>query len=333
MHHRLAAPRRGLLMAGAALLAAPNLALSQSRESGGRYPDRPIRLIVPWPPGSSADAQLRSIGEISQRALGQPVIVENRAGAGGTLHAPYLAREARPDGYTLGQMHLSVIRRTFMVRNAGWDPVADFTPIIGMTGWLFGVAVRADSPVRTWDDYVARARAAPGRVTYSTSGIATTNHLAMEELARKLGIELTHVPFRGASEGVTAVLGGSVESIADSSTWAPAAEAGQLRLLCVWSAERAARFPNVPTLKELGHPEMVVTSPYGVMGPKGMDPGVVRVLHDAFKDALFDPRNAQVRGQFDMPLEYRSTEEYRDFIAKRTEYEREMIRRLDLKVE
>ncbi len=127
--------------------------------------------------------------------------------------------------------------------------------------------------------------------------------------------------------------GGSVESIADSSTWAPAVEAGQLRLLCVWSAERAARFPDVPTLKELGHPEMVVTSPYGVMGPKGMDPGVVRVLHDSFRDALFDPRNVQVRGQFDMPLEYRSTEEYREFIAKRTEYEREMIRRLDLKVE
>jgi tripartite-type tricarboxylate transporter receptor subunit TctC len=319
--------RRMVAAAAGALLAAPRLARGQ-----GRFPDRPIRLLVPWPPGGSADAQLRSLADIAQRDLGQPVIVENRPGAGGTLHAPYIAREARPDGYTIGQMHLSVIRRTFMVRNAQWDPVADFTPIIGLTGWLFGVAVRTDSPVQSWADYLARARANPGRVTFSTSGIATTNHLAMEEIAQKERVELTHVPFRGANEGVTAVLAGQVDSIADSSTWSPQVEAGKMRLLCVWSAERAPRFPDVPTLKELGY-DMVVTSPYGLMGPKGMDAGVVRVLHDAFRQALFDPRNVQVRGQFDMPLEYRSTEEYREFIVKRTEYEREMIRRLDLRVE
>ncbi|MFH5926870.1 tripartite tricarboxylate transporter substrate binding protein [Roseomonas xinghualingensis] len=320
-------PRRAIASAAAALLAAPRLAGAQ-----GRFPDRPIRLIVPWPPGGSADAQLRSLGEIAQHTLGQPVIIENRPGAGGTIHAPYLAREARPDGYTIGQMHLSVIRRTFMVRNAQWDPVADFTPIIGLTGWLFGVAIRTDNPIRNWADYLARARANPGRVTYSSSGIATTNHLAMEEIAQKEKVELTHVPFRGANEGVTAVLGGQVESIADSSTWSPNVEAGQMRLLCVWSAERAPRFPDVPTLKELGY-DMVVTSPYGLAGPKGMDPGVVRVLHDAFRQALFDPRNVQVRSQFDMPLEYRSTEEYREFIIRRAEYEREMIQKLNLRIE
>ena len=321
--------RRGALglAAASALLAAPRVARAQ-----GKFPERPIRLLVPWPPGGSADAQLRSLAEISQRRLGQPVVIENRPGAGGTLHAPYLAREARPDGHTLGQMHLSVIRRTFLVRNAPWDPVADFTPVIGLTGWLFGVAVRADSPLRTWRDYLDHARAAPGRLTYSSSGIATTNHLAMEEIAAREGVEFTHVPFRGSNEGVTAVLGGQVASIADSSAWSPHVEAGQMRLLCVWSAERAPRFPDVPTLRELGY-DMVVTSPYGIVGPRGMDPGVVRVLHDAFREALFDPANVQVRGQFDMPIEYRDTESYRQFIAGRVDYERAMVQRLNLRIE
>ena len=319
--------RRTALAAAAGLLATPWAARAQ-----GRFPDRPIRLLVPWPPGGSADAQLRSMAEIAGRRLGQPVVIENRPGAGGTLHAPYLAREARPDGYTLGQMHLSVIRRAFLVRNAGWDPATDFSPVIGLTGWLFGVAVRTDSPLRTWADYLAHARANPGRVTFSTSGIATTNHFAMEEIARKEGVELVHVPFRGSNEGVTAVLGGQVVSIADSSAWAPHVEAGQMRLLNVWSAERAARFPDVPTLKELGY-DMVVTSPYGVMGPKNMDPGVVRALHDTFKEALFDPANVQVRAQFDMPLEYLDTAAYRDFIVRRIDYERGMVERLNLRID
>ena len=319
-------PRRAALT-GAALAAAPRLARAQ-----GRFPDRPIRLLVPWPPGGSADAQLRSLAELGGRALGQPVVVENRPGAGGTLHAPILAREARPDGHTIGQMHLSVIRRAYMVRNAGWDPVADFTPIIGLTGWLFGIAVRADSPIRDWAGFLAFARANPGRLSYSTSGIATSNHIAMEDLAAKEGIELLHVPFRGTNEGVTAVLSGQVMCVADSSAWSPNVEAGAMRLINVWSAERAPRFPTVPTLRELGH-DMVVTSPYGLMGPRGMDPGVVRALHDAFRAALFDPANAAVRAGFDMPLEYKDTDAYREFIIARAGYERAMVQRLNLRLE
>jgi tripartite-type tricarboxylate transporter receptor subunit TctC len=319
-------PRRAALGLAGAALAAPALA-----QPGG-FPTRPIRLIIPWPPGGSADAQLRSLGEIAARRLGQPVVIENRPGAGGTLHAPYLAREARPDGYTLGQMHLSVIRRAFLVRNAQWDPVADFTPIIGLTGWLFGVAVKSDSPIRTWQDYLAYARTNPGRLSFSTSGIATTNHLAMEDIAAREKIELVHVPYRGANEGVTAVLGGQVMSIADSSVWAPFVEDGRLRVLCVWSAERVARFPDAPTLRELGY-DMVVTSPYGLVGPKGMDPGVVRILHDAFREALFDAENGRVRAQFDMQPQYLDSEAYGQFIAERAAYERDMVRKLNLRIE
>ena len=131
---------------------------------------------------------------------------------------------------------------------------------------------------------------------------------------------------------VTGVLSGNVDMIADSSTWAGSVEAGQLRLLCVWSAERAPRFPNAPTLKELGY-DMVVTSPYGVSGPPRMDPGVVKVLHDVMRDAFQSPENTRVRAQFDMPSAYLNTEQYQDFIIRRAAYERDIVTRLGIRME
>jgi tripartite-type tricarboxylate transporter receptor subunit TctC len=317
--------RRSTLALGGAVIATPALAQ-------GRFPERPIRLIVPWAPGGSSDVQLRNLADMSSRQLGQPVVTENRAGAGGTLHAVHLAREARPDGYTLGQMHLSIVRRPFLVRQPQWDTTTDFTHIIGLTGWLFGVAVRADSPFQTFADLIAHARRNPGVLSYATSGIATTNHLAMEDIAARERVEFTHVPFRGATEGITAVLGGQVSMIADSSTWAPAVEGGQMRALCVWSAERAPRFPNVPTLRELGY-DIVVTSNYGISGPPRMDPGVVRVLHDAFRAALMSEENTRVRNQFDMPLVYMNSDEYQQFIVSRAAWERDMVNRLGIRME
>jgi tripartite-type tricarboxylate transporter receptor subunit TctC len=317
--------QRRTLLALPGLLAFPALAQ-------GSFPDRPIRLIVPWPPGGSADAQLRSVAEIAGRALGQQVVVENRPGASGTLGAQFLHTQARPDGYAITQMHLSIIRRPYIVRTPPWDAVRDFTHIIGMTGWLFGIAVKADGPIKSWADYVAYAKANPGRLTYTTSGIATSNHLAMEDISTRLGIEMLHVPYRASNEAAVAVASGEVMSVADSSAWAPLVEGGQLRLICVWTAERTARFPTVPTLKELGI-DLVVTSPYGVSGPKGMDPGVVKVLHDSMKDALFSEANTRVRAQFDMPLEYYDTAAYQEFVARRAEYERAMAQRLNLRID
>jgi tripartite-type tricarboxylate transporter receptor subunit TctC len=218
------------------------------------------------------------------------------------------------------------------MRTPQWDPIQDFTHIIGLTGWLFGTAVKPDAPYRNWAEMIDFARKNPGRLTYATSGIGTTNHLAMETIQERERISLTHVPYRGANEGVTAVIGGQVDMICDSSAWAPFVEAGQLRALSVWTGERASRFPAVPTLRELGY-DMVVTSPYGISGPKGMDEGVVRVLHDAFKAALFDADNVRVRGQFDMPLVYLDTAAYRQFVGERVEYERAMVRRLNLSLD
>ncbi|MDO9709891.1 tripartite tricarboxylate transporter substrate binding protein [Paracraurococcus lichenis] len=321
--------RRAALILGAGALAAPALAQGTNP---GKFPDRPIRLIVPWPPGGSADAQLRSLAELAAKTLGQPVLVENRPGASGTLGAQFLTTQAKPDGYTLGQMHMSIVRRPFIVRTPPWDPVNDFTHVIGLCGWMYGIVVKADGPIRSWADYLAHARANPGRLTYATSGIATTNHLAMEEIAARERIDIVHVPYRASNEAAVAVTAGEVMSVADSSSWGPLVESGALRLICVWTAERSPRFPEAPTLRELGY-DMVITSPYGISGPKGMDPGVTRALHDAFHAALMDPANTAVRAQFDMPLEYYPTAEYRQFIARRAEYEQGMARKLNLRID
>jgi tripartite-type tricarboxylate transporter receptor subunit TctC len=321
--------RRGLALGlGAIGLAAPGGA----RGAAAGFPERSIRLINPWGAGSSSDVQMRSLADVAQRHFGQPVLVENRPGASGTLHMVPLAREIRPDGYTLGQMHLSAIRRPFLVRAPQWDLAADYTYVIGLCGWVIGVAVRADAPWRSWGELVAAARAEPGRITYATSGIATTPHIIMEDIGARTGASFTHVPFRGSSDGVTAVLGGQVSCIADASTWAPHVEAGRMRALCVWTPARFPRLPEVPTLREVGI-DLVVSSAYGLVGPRGIDPGVVRVLHDGFKAALFDPANERVRGQFDMPAVYMDGAAYREEVLRVAEYERGVVQRIGLRLE
>lgn len=319
--------RRAALLAGLAPLAAPAFAQ-------GRFPERPIRMIVPWAPGGSSDSQLRSLAEQAARHFGQPVVVENRSGAGGTLHANLLAREARPDGHTIGQMHLTMIRRPFMTRDANWDVTTDFTHIIGLTGWTLGMAVRADSPYRSLADVLAAARRDPGGVTYATAGIGTTPHLTMEDWAGRERVELTHVPFRGGAEALQGVLSGSVQVMAESSVWAQSVLAGQMRLLNVWTERRVERFPDAPTLAEAsGHADLVVTSNYGLSGPPRMDPGIVRALHDGFKAALMSEENARVRDRFDMPLVYLDTERFTDFVRRRAAFERELVTRLNIRIE
>jgi tripartite-type tricarboxylate transporter receptor subunit TctC len=297
----------------------------------GRYPNHPIRFFVPWTAGSSSDVQLRSLCEEAQKTLGQPIVIENRPGASGTLHALALA-SAKPDGYTLGQMHLSVVRRPFLVKQPQWDATTDFTHVLRVCGWMYGVAVKADAPWRNWAEFIAAARAKPGALTFATSGIATTNHLAMEELAEREKVQFTHVPFRGSSEGMTAVLSGTTDCIADSSVWVPQVESGSMRALCVWTEGRVSRLPATPTLKELGY-DMVVTSPYGISGPRGLDPEIVAALHAAFKAALDGAPNTAVRGQFDMPKQYLDTADYTRFIAERAIYEKGMVERLGIRLD
>lgn len=309
--------RRAFLGAGAAL-AVPSIVSARTR-----FPERPIRMIVPWSPGGPTDGQMRALCEAAGRRLGQPVVVENRPGAAGTLGALHMAREARPDGYTLGQMPNGVFRLPALTDRPQWDPVRDFTYILRLVGYMGGIVVRSDAPWRDLGALLADARAHPGKFSYGTPG-ALTSDVQMTQLARMAGIDWVAVPFRGAAPNLQALLAGDLHFSAETSAWAEMALDGKVRPLALWMRERAARFPNVPTLTELGFP-IDGESSYGIAGPRGMDPAVVERLHDAFRDALQDPVHLAAIARFDMPIRYLGTEAYRAHVAAENEAEKRLM--------
>jgi tripartite-type tricarboxylate transporter receptor subunit TctC len=301
-----------------------------SNAFGQAYPTRPVTFIVPWPPGGSTDLSMRAIAGIAEKYLGQRLVIENKPGVSGTMGAQALAGGAKPDGYTIAQMPITVFRLPHMMK-APYDPMQDFTWIVHLTGYTFGVVVRADSPHKSWGDVIAYAKANPGKLTYATPGNGTSLHITMENIAARDGIKWEQVPFKGYAEGALQLLGGHVDLHADSSGWAESVNAGKLRLLVIWTAERSKRWPNTPTLKELGYP-IVSTSPYGIAGPKGMDPAVTKALHDAFKKALEDPEYVKFMEKFDQEPYYLNSADYAALAKKTFEEERVAIQRLGLKM-
>jgi tripartite-type tricarboxylate transporter receptor subunit TctC len=291
------------------------------------FPSRPIRYICPWPAGGSTDAVMRALAESASRALGQQVVVENKPGAGGTLGANELV-SARPDGYTLAQLPQSVFRLPHMQKMA-FNTLTDFTWIACLTGYTFGMVVPATSPIRNIADLVAWAKARPGEFTYGSTGTGTSPHLAVEEFAQRAGIQLNHVPFKGNAENMQAVLGGHVMAASDATGWAPHVESGRLRLLATYGSQRTRRWPQVPTLDELGY-KTVSDSPFGVCGPKGMDTAVVQTIHDAFRKTLDDPAVRASFDRYDQTVIYMNTADYTRFARETFEAERSTVERLGL---
>ena len=310
----------GTAVAGAAI-ALPGLVQAQA------FPSRPIKYICPWPPGGSTDAVMRALAESAGKVLGQSIVVENKPGAGGTLGANEMVN-ARPDGYTLTQLPHSVFRIPHMQKTQ-FDTLKDFTWIICLTGYTFGLVVPADSPLKTIKDLVTWAKANPEKLTYGSTGAGTSPHLAVEEFAQRAGIKLTHVPFKGNAENMQAILGGHIMAASDSTGWAPHVESGKLRLLATYGSKRTKRWPNVPTLDELGY-QTVSDSPFGVGGPKGMDPAVVKTLHDAFRKTLDDPAVLASFERYDQSVIYMNTETYTKFARDSFTSEKALIERLGL---
>jgi tripartite-type tricarboxylate transporter receptor subunit TctC len=293
------------------------------------YPARPVTLIVPWPAGGTTDVGLRALATATEKHLGQPIVIENRAGAAGTLGPAQMAANAKPDGYTVAQIPITVFRLPFMSKTS-FDPAKDFTYIIGLTGYTFGVVVRSDAPWRTFQELLADAKANPGKITYGTPGAGTSLHITMEQIAKQQGIRWIHVPFRGNAETTTSLLGGHVHAVADSTGWGPMVNEGKFRLLVTWGAGRTRNWPAAPTLKEIGI-DMVSNSPYGLAGPKGMDPGVVKVLHDAFKKGLEEPSYGAAIATLDQEPFYLSSADYHDYAMRQIAEEKRMVEELALK--
>ena len=315
---------RHALLAGAcaAALLAPLGASSQA------FPTKPVTLIVPWPAGGSTDRHMRALAELASKNLKQNIIVENKPGGGGTLGPGTMARTAKPDGYTITQYPLGMLRIPHM-QKMQWDPLKDFTFIVGVSGYTFGFTVRADSPYKTFNDYIEAARKNPDKVDYGSTGIGSSPHLLVEELAINAKVQLNHVPFKGNADLQSALLGGHVMAQSDATGWDKFVENGQMRLLVTFGEKRTKRWPQVPTAKELGY-GVVSQSPYGIAGPKGMDPAVVKVLHDAFKKAMDDPKHQELLEQLNQDLWYRSGDEYAKWAAVTYAKDKALIERLGL---
>ena len=312
----------GAAAATSAAVAVPWLAHAQSA-----YPSRPVKLVCPWPAGGSTDAVMRSLAESASKHLGQTIVIENKPGAGGMLGANELVK-AQPDGYTLSQLPHGVFRIPHM-QKVQFDTQKDFTWIVCLTGYTFGIVVPADSPIKSVKDLVDYAKANPGKFTYGSTGVGTSPHLAVEEFAQRAGIQLNHVPFKGNAENMQAILGGHIMAASDATGWAPHVESGKLRLLATYGSKRTKKWPSVPTLDELGY-KTVSDSPFGVCGPKGMDPAVVRTIHDAFKKTLDDPKVMETFDKYDQTVIYMDTVTYTKWARETFAAEKATIERLGL---
>ncbi len=315
--------RRKLLIGAGAALALPSTALRAQA-----FPSRAITIVVPWPAGGSTDRHHRTLAEIASKILGQQIIVQNNPGGGGTTGPGNMALNAKPDGYTLSQYPMGMTRLPHM-QKVPWHPINDFSFIIGITGYTFGFVVRADSPYKTFKDYIEAARKEPGKINYGSTGTGTSPHLLIEEVADAAKVELNHVPFKGNADQMQALLGGHVMAASDATGWDKFVDGGQMRLLVTFGDTRTKRWPNVPTARDLGY-NVVANSPYGLVGPKGMDPALVKTLHDAFKKAIDDPAHAAILDQLNQAPWYKSSEDYRKWAVDTFAKERALIERLGL---
>jgi tripartite-type tricarboxylate transporter receptor subunit TctC len=304
-------------LAAAAALALSTLPVGRALAADA-FPVRPIMMWVPWAPGGATDLSLRLLAELAAPVLGQPVLITNRGGAGGTMAMPIL-QQAEPNGYTIAQMPQPVFRAPF-IQKVLWDPIRDVTPIIQLSGVTFGVLTRTASRLTQLEDLFDYARAHPGELSVATNGVGTTPHLVLEQLFTERGLRYIHVPYKGTAELTLAVESGQVMVGVNSNGFGPEVDAGRLRLLATMGAQRTKRWPTVPTLRELGY-DIVAMSPYGLAGPRGLPPDVLATLHDGFKKALFDPRFVENLAKYDQEVAYLGPEDYAQ--ACREEYAKE----------
>ncbi len=311
--------RRTVFLAVPGLLAAPAAPRAQPAAA---WPSGPVRIVNPFAPGGTSDIVIRPIAERLERAFGRPFIVDNRAGAGGTVGAA-AAAGARPDGQTLliaNTGPLAVAPSVFP--NLSYDPARSFSYIALLGGAPIVCAVKGgDGPLRSMQDYLAAARRGADAVSYGSSGVGSVGHLTGVLFGLETGVRLLHVPFRGAPEAQQAVLSGDTTSLWDTSgANAGVIRAGQMRGLAVSSAERVSALPDVPTLKESGFPGVVATNWFALAAPAGLDPGIVARLGAAAREALADPGiRERLEAAGVVPMGAETPAEIAGFVAKERE--------------
>lgn len=284
--------RRSFIDRAAVVLAMPAMAMAQGTEA--RFPTRPVTIIVPFAPGQSADILARVLGDWLSRHWGQPVLVENKGGVGG-LVGSMAASRASPDGYTLLMGSTGPLAISPQLSKApSYDPRKDFSPIIASAGVPQMLLVPANSGYKSVRDLIGAAKASPGKLSYGTGGTGSLAHLTMELFKQRAGVDLVHIPYKGAGPAYTDLLSGRLDVMFDTT---PAAikfvKAGQLRFLAASTSTRTAAAPEVPTLNEAGLPGFDVLGWLGVVAPAGLSPAIQEQLNASFGQALKAPEVRQ----------------------------------------
>jgi tripartite-type tricarboxylate transporter receptor subunit TctC len=316
------------------LLALPTCCLSPSPARAQAYPVRPVVIIVPFAAGGGNDVLARLLGQRMGAALGQPFVIENRAGAGGTTGARAVAK-ASPDGYTLMVGHSGVFGvAPSLYANPGYDPRKDFAAI-GLIGSFQQILVVHPSvPARTLAELIAQAKRAPGKLTYATAGVGSGSHLSTELFAAMADITLTHVPYRGTGATLTDLVGGRVDMMITTLPSVIAAiRNGLLRAIAVTGESRSPLFPELPTFAEAGVPGYVAVIHYGMVAPAGIDRAVAERLNAALNAALADAQiRARITEEGGEPLAGTRERQASDIDAEETKWGA-LVRRLGIKVE
>lgn len=318
--------RKALLMTGALLggmTAWPALA-------SDAWPTKPINLVVPFPPGGPTDTLLRALATALGKDLGQPVVVMNQPGAGGTLAPSHMARNAAADGYTLAMITPAVFRLPHL-QKVNYDVANDFTYVAGLTSYVYALSVPTNSRFKSLDEAIAFAKANPGKLSVAVVGSGTLGHIATHRLQKLAGIELNHVPFKGGADAVTALLGGHVDVMLEAG-WGAMANGGKLRLLAVAEEQRLPRWPQVPTLKEAGY-DIVVRSTIGLAGPRNLPAPIVAKLEQGLKKATQDAAYVRALDVESMPNRFEGSQAYRQYALAQYESDRRSMRELGLAME
>ena len=306
-----------VLMAVATLVGMPMQA------SSTEYPSHPVTILVAFPPGGVLDIYMRGLAPLIEKSLGQPVLVENRPGALGTLAASTVAR-AKPDGYTLFQVSQNIFRAPHLNDKVPYRIGEDFRFIVGLADTDHVLAVRADSPYETLESFLQAARAEPKTLTYGSTGIGGTVHLCIVELSEKAGVELLHVPFKGAPEQIHNLIGGDIDAM--GVPYSQATNLGdKIRILAIFAKQRTEASPSVPTASEFGY-EVAVTSHVGIAGPAGMSEAVAEKLESAIYQATQSLEYDALLRNVGMVESYMPSQNYRQWVEEMIVFEENLIK-------